>query len=270
MVVGAQIERFEPGMVREALPDTNTPPADEMPTARPLTTDCLVIIPTYNERENIPEVMRRVLEYPRLSVLVVDDASPDGTGMIVAAEMEREPRVHLLRRAGKQGLGTAYVAGFRYGLERGARFLFEMDADFSHDPRYLPSLLHAAETTYDLVIGSRYIPGGGTTDWGLLRRLISRGGNLYARLILGVPVADLTGGFRCYRRSALEAIDLDRIRSNGYSFQIEMAYRVRKAGLRVGEVPIIFPDRRVGASKMSKAIVAEALINVVRLRLGLL
>ena len=237
---------------------------------RPLTTPALVIIPTYNERENIPALLPRVLEYPELSVLVVDDGSPDGTGDLVAAEVEHNPRVHLIRRAGKQGLGTAYVAGFRYALARGADFVFEMDADFSHDPRYLPDLLHAAETAYDLVIGSRYVAGGGTTDWGLGRQMISRGGNLYARMILGLRLSDMTGGYRCYRRQALQAINLDRIQSNGYSFQIEMAYRVHQAGLRVGEVPIIFPDRRVGASKMSKHIVFEALLNVVKLRLGLM
>lgn len=237
---------------------------------RPLITPALVIIPTYNERENILALLPRVMDYPELSVLVVDDGSPDGTGDLVAAEVEHNPRVHLIRRAGKQGLGTAYVAGFRYALARGADYIFEMDADFSHDPRYLPDLLHAAESAYDLVIGSRYVAGGGTTDWGLGRQLISRGGNVYARLILGLPLSDMTGGYRCYRRAALEAIDLDHIRSNGYSFQIEMAYRVRQAGLRVGEVPIIFPDRRVGASKMSKQIVFEALLNVVKLRLGLM
>ena len=247
----------------------------QVPTAdtsdlRPLITPALVIIPTYNERENILALLPRVLDYPELSVLVVDDGSPDGTGDLVAAEVEHNPRVHLIRRAGKQGLGTAYVAGFRYALARGAEFIFEMDADFSHDPRYLPDLLHAAESAYDLVIGSRYVAGGGTTDWGLGRQLISRGGNMYARLILGLPLSDMTGGYRCYRRAALEAINLNRIRSNGYSFQIEMAYRVRQAGLRVGEVPIIFPDRRVGASKMSKQIVFEALLNVVKLRLGLM
>lgn len=248
-----------------------TPPGAEAPAAlRPILTPGLVIVPTYNECENIPLLLPRVLAYPELSVLVVDDGSPDGTGDLVAAEVEHHPRVHLIRRGGKQGLGTAYVAGFRYALARGAEYIFEMDADFSHDPRYLPDLLHASETTYDLVIGSRYVPGGGTTDWGWARRLISRGGNIYARIILGLPLSDMTGGFRCYRRRALEAIQLDRIRSNGYSFQIEMAYRVHQAGLRVGEVPIIFPDRRVGASKMSKNIVYEALLNVVKMRLGLI
>lgn len=248
---------------------------DSLPTLtgavdRPLRTDSLVIIPTYNERENIPDLLPQILAHPRLSVLVVDDGSPDGTGDIVATAMQDEPRIHLIRRAGKQGLGTAYLAGFRYGLERGAEYLFEMDADFSHDPRYLPALQHATETAYDLVIGSRYVRGGGTTDWGLARQFISRGGNMYARLILGVPVIDMTGGFRCYRSRTLRAINFDKVRSNGYSFQIEMAYRVHRAGLRIGEIPIIFPDRRVGASKMSKSIVGEALINVVKLRLGIL
>ncbi len=235
---------------------------------RPLVTDSVVIIPTYDERPNITALLPQVLAHPRLSVLVVDDGSPDGTGDVVAAAAEDNDRVHLIQRAGKQGLGTAYIAGFRYALERNAQFIFEMDADFSHDPRYLAPLLAAAETQYDLVIGSRYIRGGGTTDWGLVRKVISRGGNLYARLILGLPIADMTGGFRCYRRRALQAFDLGQVRSNGYSFQIEMAYRVQRAGLRIGEVPIIFPDRRVGASKMSKHIVREALINVVKLRLG--
>ena len=247
-----------------------TSPADAVQLDRPLTTPGCVVIPTYNECDNIPSLLPRVLDYPHLSVLVVDDGSPDGTGDLVAAEVAHNPRVHLLRRAGKQGLGTAYLAGFRYALARGAEYIFEMDADFSHDPKYLPDLLHAAETAYDLVIGSRYVAGGGTTDWGLARQLISRGGNVYARLILGLPVADMTGGYRCYRRQALEAIELSKVKSNGYSFQIEMAYRVHQAGLRVGEVPIIFPDRRVGASKMSRNIVFEALLNVVRLRLGLL
>ena len=237
---------------------------------RPLTTDSLVIIPTYDEAENIPALLPQVLQSPRLSVLVVDDGSPDGTAEIVAAAAAEDDRVHLLRRPEKQGLGTAYLAGFRYALDRGANYVFEMDADFSHDPRYLGDLHRAAETTYDLVIGSRYVAGGGTTDWGLARRLISRGGNLYARLILGLPLQDMTGGFRCYRSRALRGIDLGRVRSNGYSFQIEMAYRVHQAGFRIGEVPIIFPDRRVGASKMSKSIVREALVNVVKLRLGIL
>jgi dolichol-phosphate mannosyltransferase len=210
----------------------------------------------------------QLIAQPRIRVLVVDDNSPDGTSAIVAALTEHEPRIGLLRRPGKLGLGTAYIDGFRRALNEGAQFICEMDADFSHDPRYLPQMLRAAEERYDLVIGSRYISGGGTTDWGLLRQLISWGGNIYARTILNLPVADATGGFRCYRRSVLETIDLDAVRSNGYSFQIEMVYRTLKAGFRIGETPIIFPDRRVGQSKMSRRIIVEALITVWRLRLG--
>lgn len=233
-------------------------------------TDCTLIIPTYNEAENIERLLPKLLEHPRFRVLVVDDNSPDGTGALVAALAATEPRVALLARPAKLGLGSAYLAGFRQALAQGAAYIFEMDADFSHDPAYLPALLNAAEAGADLVLGSRYVRGGGTTDWGLFRQLLSRGGNLYAGLILGLPIADSTGGFRCYRRRVLETLDLDAVRSNGYSFQIEMVYRVRQAGFRIAEVPIIFPDRRVGKSKMSRRIVAEALINVWKLRLGLL
>jgi dolichol-phosphate mannosyltransferase len=230
--------------------------------------DATVVIPTYNERENIGALIPRILEQPRLRVLVVDDNSPDGTAEVVAGVARDEPRVGLLSRPGKQGLGTAYIAGFRRALAEGAEFIFEMDADFSHDPSYLPALLEAAETRYDLALGSRYISGGGTTNWGVMRQFISRGGNIYARLILGLPVMDATGGFRCYRRRVLETIRLDKIHSNGYSFQIEMVYRTLQAGFRIGEVPITFPDRRVGQSKMSRRIVLEALLTVWRLRLG--
>lgn len=228
--------------------------------------DCTVVIPTYNERENIGELIQRILEMSRFRVLVVDDNSPDGTAEVVAALAANEPRVGLLLRPEKRGLGSAYVAGFRRALAEGAAFICEMDADFSHDPSYLPQLLAAAETRYDLALGSRYVPGGGTTDWGIIRQLISRGGNLYARAILGLPVMDATGGFRCYRRRVLETINLDDIQSNGYAFQIELVYRTMRAGFRIGELPIIFPDRRVGRSKMSRRIVLEALINVWRLR----
>lgn len=232
--------------------------------------DCAVVVPTYNEAENIVELVPRILALPRFRVLVVDDGSPDGTGDLVAAMAEAEPRVALHRRPAKLGLGSAYVAGFRRALAEGAEYIFEMDADFSHDPRYLPELLGAAESGADLALGSRYVRGGGTTDWGLGRRLISRGGNLYAGVILGLPIADATGGFRCYRRRVLATLDLDLVRSNGYAFQIEMAYRSLRAGFTVREVPIIFPDRRVGRSKMSRRIVAEALVNVWKLRLGLI
>ena len=243
--------------------ETLIPDIDEPTVA---VTDCTVVVPTYNERENIEALIERVLEQPRFRVLVVDDSSPDGTGAFVAALARQDARVGLLSRPGKQGLGTAYIAGFKRALAEGAEFIYEMDADFSHDPAYLPDLLHAAETHYDLALGSRYVSGGGTTDWGVVRKLISRGGNLYAGLILDLPVRDATGGFRCYRRAVLEAIDLDSIRSNGYAFQVEMVYRTLQRGFRVGEIPIIFPDRRVGKSKMSKKIVLEALINVWRMR----
>ncbi len=230
--------------------------------------DCTVVVPTYNERENIDTLISQILMYPRFRVLVVDDNSPDGTGELVATLSRHEPRLGLLSRPGKLGLGTAYLQGFRRALAEEAQFIFEMDADFSHNPNYLPLLLDAAETSYDLVLGSRYIPGGGTSDWGMMRRFISRGGNIYASIILGLPIADSTGGFRCYRREVLETVDLNAVRSNGYSFQIEMAYRTRQAGFRIGEVPIIFPDRRVGQSKMCRKIVFEALLNVWRLRFG--
>jgi dolichol-phosphate mannosyltransferase len=230
------------------------------------TADCTVVVPTYNERENIVMLLPRILEQPRFRVLVVDDNSPDGTADVVAAAAQDDPRVGLLARPSKLGLGTAYIAGFQQALAEGADYIFEMDADFSHDPAYLSTLLAAAERGNDLVLGSRYVPGGGTTDWGIMRKCISQGGNVYARLILGLPVRDATGGFRCYRRRVLETIDLNAIRSNGYAFQIEMVYRALQAGFRVGEVPILFPDRRVGKSKMSRRIVLEALINVWRLR----
>ncbi|HEX9374600.1 MAG TPA: polyprenol monophosphomannose synthase [Roseiflexaceae bacterium] len=230
--------------------------------------DCTVVVPTYNERENIGALIPRVLDLPRFRVLVVDDNSPDGTAGVVADLARAEPRVGLLSRPGKQGLGTAYIAGFRRALAEGAQFIFEMDADFSHDPGYLPELLAAAETRYDLALGSRYVRGGGTVHWGALRQMISRGGNIYARVILGLPVMDATGGYRGYRRRVLETVDLDRIRSNGYSFQIEMVYRTLRAGFQIGEVPIVFPDRRVGQSKMSRRIVLEALVTVWRLRFG--
>jgi dolichol-phosphate mannosyltransferase len=228
--------------------------------------DSTVVVPTYNECENIGSLLGRILDMPRFRVLVVDDSSPDGTAEIVARMAQDEPRIGLLSRPGKLGLGTAYLAGFKRALAEGASYIYEMDADFSHDPRYLPTLLDATEARYDLTLGSRYVHGGSTTDWGLVRRFISRGGNIYARLILGLPVMDATGGFRCYRRRVLESLDLDAIHSNGYSFQIEMVYRTLQAGFQVGEVPIVFPDRRVGRSKMSRRIVLEALLTVWRLR----
>jgi dolichol-phosphate mannosyltransferase len=223
----------------------------------------LIVVPTYNERDNARGIAEHLLAaLPGTDVLFVDDNSPDGTGALLDELAAAEPRIHVMHRAGKLGLGTAYVEGFGWGLARGYAYLFEMDADGSHDPKYLPQLLALAEDGADVVVGSRYVPGGGTQNWGAGRKLISRGGSLYARLILGVDVRDVTAGFVCWRRAALEAIDLSTITSNGYSFQIEMKYRAFKNNLRVVETPIVFIDRRVGQSKMSRAIVIEALLKV--------
>jgi dolichol-phosphate mannosyltransferase len=228
-----------------------------------------VCLPTYNERENLEPMVDRLGEMLGDGgvVLVIDDNSPDGTGALADRLAAERPRVHVLHRAQKEGLGPAYLDGFRRALELGADLIFEMDCDFSHDPADVPRLAAAADET-DLVIGSRYVRGGGTRNWGLVRRLISRGGSLYAQLLLGVPIRDLTGGFKCYRRAVLETIDLDAIDSKGYAFQIETTYRALRAGFRVVEVPIVFTDREVGGSKMSKAIVLEAVWKVPALRLG--
>jgi dolichol-phosphate mannosyltransferase len=228
-----------------------------------------VCLPTYNERENLEPMVDRLREIlgDEGVVLVIDDNSPDGTGEIADRLAAERQRVHVLHRPRKEGLGPAYLDGFRKALELGADLVFEMDCDFSHDPADIPRLAAAAEDA-DLVIGSRYVPGGGTRNWGLLRRFISRGGSLYAQLLLGVPVRDLTGGFKCYRRVVLETIDLEAIDSKGYAFQIETTYRAIKAGFRVVEVPIVFTDRELGGSKMSKAIVLEAVWKVPALRLG--
>lgn len=226
----------------------------------------LIIVPTYNEAENLPALKDAIFEVvPDVHLLVVDDASPDGTGDIADRFAAEDPRVHVLHRSGKLGLGTAYIAGFKWALARDYPLVFEMDADFSHQPKYLPEFIGAAESA-DLVLGSRYIKGGGTEDWGLWRKLVSRGGNIYARAVLWLPFSDLTGGFKCFRREVLEAIDLDGVRSTGYAFQIELTYRAYKAGFTIAQVPIIFPDRRVGQSKMSGNIVREAMLNVVKLR----
>lgn len=204
---------------------------------------------------------------PEAALLIIDDASPDGTGHLADDLARHDAAVHVMHRAGKLGLGTAYVAGFRYALDADYSCVFEMDADFSHDPRYLPALLAAIDEA-DLVIGSRYVPGGQTPDWGFSRRLISGFGNVFARSILRLPVRDCTAGFKCYRRNVLEAFDLDAIHLEGYAFQIETVYQVYKRGFRIKEVPIVFPDRKIGTSKMSKAIVAEAFTYVIRRRLG--
>jgi dolichol-phosphate mannosyltransferase len=228
----------------------------------------LIVIPTYNERDNVREIIRAIrIVVPAASILVVDDNSPDGTGAIADELAATDPRVAVLHRAGKLGLGTAYVEGFRWGLARDFELFVEMDADFSHDPKYLPELLARAADA-DAVIGSRYTRGGGTENWGFARQIISRGGGFYARTVLGVRVRDLTAGFMCWRRAVLEKIDLGGVRSSGYGFQIEMKYRALKLGFRIVEMPIVFVDRRVGQSKMSKKIFVEALGMVWKLRLG--
>jgi dolichol-phosphate mannosyltransferase len=229
----------------------------------------LIVVPTYNERDNVGGIVGSLLGgLPGAELLFVDDNSPDGTGALLDELAAGDPRVHVMHRAGKLGLGTAYIEGFGWGLARGYDYLFEMDADGSHDPRYLPQMFALAEDGADVVVGSRYVPGGGTENWGVRRKLISRGGSLYARTVLGIEVRDVTAGFMCWRRRALEAIDLSTITSNGYSFQIEMKYRAIQKNLRVVETPIIFVDRRVGQSKMSRAIFIEALIKVWGLRFG--
>jgi dolichol-phosphate mannosyltransferase len=226
-----------------------------------------VIIPTYNERENIDELLRRLLALPHgLEVLIVDDRSPDGTAAAVREWMARDPRVHLLERAGKLGLGSAYRDGFRYALDHGAEYIFEMDADFSHDPDSIGEFLkHAAEA--DLVLGSRYLHGVTVVNWPLSRLILSYTANLYSRIVTGLPVADATGGFKCFRRRALEGVRLDRVKSDGYAFQIEMSFKCWKRGFKIKEIPIVFVDRRAGVSKMNRRIIWEAAWMVWRLRL---
>jgi len=235
-------------------------------TAMPRAVLCL---PTYNERENLEPMISAlgdVLDTERDRVVVIDDASPDGTGEIADRLAAQHPWVSVLHREHKEGIGPAYIAGFRRALAEGAELVLEMDCDFSHRPADVPRLIAASDDA-DLVLGSRYAPGGGTENWGLVRRFVSRGGCLYAQILLGMRVRDLTGGFKCFRRGALEAIDLDALSAHGYAFQIETTYRVRRAGLRVQEVPITFVERRAGASKMTGSIVAEAIWKVPLLRL---
>ncbi len=229
----------------------------------------IVIIPTYNERENLASLVAAVLKAdPAFDLLVVDDNSPDGTGALADELARHSDRVRVLHRSGKAGLGAAYLAGFAYALDCDYACILEMDADFSHDPADLPRLLAPVrDGRADLVLGSRWTPGGGTRGWPLLRQIISRGGSWYARTILGVPVRDLTGGFKCFHRRVLERLDLGAVRTSGYGFQIELTYRALQAGSRVLEVPIVFSERRCGQSKMSGRIVAEALAMVWRLRL---
>ncbi len=228
----------------------------------------LVIVPTYNERENIVRLIDTVLvQDPRLEILVVDDGSPDGTSELVEDEMTRNPRVHILKRPRKMGLGTAYIAGFRWALEHPSyAYVFEMDADFSHDPAHLPQFLRAVEDA-DLVLGSRYREGKVTVvNWPIKRLLLSYFANVYARTVTGLPVWDATGGFKCFRRKVLEAIDLSHVKSNGYAFQIEMSFRAWKRSFRIVEIPIVITDRTEGQSKMSRNIVREAIWMVWRLR----
>ncbi|MFL5694871.1 MAG: polyprenol monophosphomannose synthase [Ktedonobacteraceae bacterium] len=228
----------------------------------------LIIIPTYNELDNLRPLLEQIFSYaPDTDVLIVDDNSPDGTGKLADEIHQENPQVLVLHRAGKQGLGTAYIAGFKFAIEHSYDAAFEMDADFSHDPRYLPDFLKAIEHA-DLVIGSRYIPGGDTPNWSLLRRFISGGGNFFARFMLSIPVHDCTAGFRCYRRKVLESIGLDTIQAQGYAFQVELAYRTTRQGFKVVETPIVFMDRRVGKSKMSSTIFFEGFLWVLKTRFG--
>jgi dolichol-phosphate mannosyltransferase len=229
--------------------------------------EALVCIPTYNERENVASLLEEILHTAPVDVLIIDDNSPDGTGRVADLIAEKEPqRVHVMHRSGKLGLGTAYLDAFRWGLARGYRYLLEMDADFSHQPRYLPELLRAADGA-DLVLGSRYIDGGGTdVQWGAARKLLSRFGSFYARAILKAPVHDFTGGFKLFRREVLEAIDLDAIDTTGYAFQIELTYLAYRKGFRIKEIPIVFYERASGRSKMSNGIIREAALKVWSIR----
>ena len=231
-----------------------------------------VIVPTYNERDNVVPLVKAALDKldelaDDYTVLVVDDSSPDGTGELADRLAYENEHVEVLHRPRKRGLGPAYIAGFRRALDAGAELILEMDADFSHDPAYLPALIDGARDA-DLVLGSRYVSGGGVRNWGRGREVVSKGGCWYARTVLGVPVADLTGGFKCFRRPVLEAIDLDSVSAQGYAFQVELTYRALQMGFRVKEVPIVFTDRRVGQSKMTRRIVLEAAWMVPLLRLG--
>ncbi|HEX6713949.1 MAG TPA: polyprenol monophosphomannose synthase [Thermoleophilaceae bacterium] len=228
-----------------------------------------LILPTYNEAENIGLIVHAAREQlrPGDTILIVDDNSPDGTGRFADQLSKEVDRVEVLHRPGKQGLGRAYLAGFAHALANGAELVLEMDSDFSHDPADLPRLIDAAQNQgADLALGSRYVAGGEVTDWGVLRRLVSRGGSWYARRILGVQIRDLTGGFKCFRREVLEALDLNSVHADGYGFQIELTYRTIQAGFRVVEIPIVFRDRRVGESKMNARIALEAVWKVPALR----
>jgi dolichol-phosphate mannosyltransferase len=241
--------------------------AGALPDERGDVRHVLVIVPTYNEHDNVSRIVPMILDQdPRIEVLVVDDGSPDGTGAVVTAMAETDSRIHLIERAGKMGLGTAYLAGFRWAIERHYDVAFEMDADFSHDPKHIPQFLHALDDA-DIVLGSRYQNGRVTVvNWPIGRLVLSYMANIYARAVTQLPVFDATGGFKAFRRKVLEAIDLNAVHSNGYAFQIEMSYRAWKRGFRIKEIPIVFHDRTLGESKMSKQIVREAIWMVWRLR----
>lgn len=229
--------------------------------------DALVIVPTYDERRNLQPLVQQILtQSERLEVLVIDDASPDGTGEIADTLANNDERIHVIHRSHKLGLGTAYIEGFRFALEHNYQLVFEMDADFSHDPRHLPEFLELADD-FDVVIGSRYTRGVTVVNWPMGRLLLSWLANAYARTVTGLPLNDLTSGFKCYRRQVLETIDLDRIHSTGYAFQIETVFRADRAGFRLVEIPIVFVDRNVGSSKMNRSIVWEAIWMVWRMRL---
>ncbi len=244
---------------------------DQKPSDRPVTGGAVVVLPTYLEADNVVPMLDTILGVADrsrldLAIIVVDDSSPDGTADLAQRVADRDPRVSVLRRTAKEGIGPAYLAGFAEALQMGAERVLEMDCDFSHDPKDLPRILEASENA-DLVLGSRYVAGGGVARWGLMRRLISRGGCLYAQTILGVNVKDLTGGFKCFRREVLEALPLHEVAAAGYGFQIEVTYRALLHGFSVSEIPIVFSEREVGTSKMSKRIVLEAAILVPRLRM---
>jgi dolichol-phosphate mannosyltransferase len=226
-----------------------------------------VVLPTYNEIENLAQIGPAILEQlPGATLLVVDDSSPDGTGRMADEMAAANPRVQVLHRKLKQGLGRAYISGFQAALERGARRVVQMDADWSHDPAYLPDMIRALDAGADVVIGSRYVPGGGVRNWGFMRRFVSRGGSTFARVVLKLVPHDLTGGFKAWRAETLAALPWQRLHSGGYVFQIETTYLASRLGARVAEVPIVFVDRRLGASKMSRRIIGEALLVVLRLR----
>ena len=228
----------------------------------------LVIIPTYNEIENIEAIIAAVMEQNDIfNVLIVDDGSPDGTGAKVKELQAKNPKIHLIERSGKLGLGTAYLAGFKYGIEKGFDYIFEMDADFSHPPKDLNNLLAAVQNGADVAVGSRYTKGGGVKDWSNYRLFLSRGASLYVRMITFMPVMDPTAGFKCYKRKVLETINFDKINSIGYAFQIEMKYAAYRNGFKIVEVPIIFADREKGTSKMDSSIIKEAIFGVLSMRM---